>query len=109
MKTCKHCGIELDEIKHSGYQCYPCKNGLERYNMNRIDMVEMHVKQEGKCLLCSKPVTMFTRRKPDSGYIDHNHETREVRGILCHPCNTSLGYIERAKINPDTIKEYLAS
>ena len=32
--------------------------------------------------------------------IDHNHDTGQVRGVLCGHCNNSLG---RLKDNPDTI------
>ena len=34
-------------------------------------------------------------------HTDHCHETGAVRGILCHPCNTSLGQF---KENPERIR-----
>ncbi|QGH75827.1 endonuclease VII [Gordonia phage Syleon] len=37
---------------------------------------------DGKCPIC--------KLRPGR-YIDHNHETGQVRGILCQPCNTALG------------------
>ena len=106
MKSCKHCGIDLLTTKGLGNQCYTCKNGLERYNLTRLDMVKMHEQQNRCCALCDKPVELFTRRETNSGYIDHNHETGEVRSILCHPCNTSLGYIERC-IDLNRLNKYL--
>ena len=103
MKECKHCGIEW---KGRGLACSTCRAGLNRYNMNRLDMIEMHKQQDGKCKLCNKPVTMFERRKGHSGYIDHCHSTNVVRGVLCHPCNTSLGYLEN-NLNLGKLQQYL--
>lgn len=98
MKTCKHCGCNLDDLapnKSIGLQCYTCKNGLDRYSMNRLDMIKLYESQNKCCALCDKPVELFSRRARNSGYIDHCHKTGKIRAILCHPCNTSLGYIER--------------
>ena len=38
--------------------------------------------QEGACLLCGRHTDLV---------IDHDHETGEIRGALCPPCNTGLG------------------
>ena len=42
--------------------------------------------QNGKCGIC------FSELKGDrTTHIDHNHSTGNVRGLLCHHCNTALG------------------
>lgn len=105
MKKCKHCGDELPQNK-KGLACTTCKNGLDRYGMNKIDMISLYESQNKCCALCNKEVELFTRRKGNSGYIDHCHTTGKVRAILCHPCNTALGYIEN-NFSLDQLKEYL--
>lgn len=44
-------------------------------------------KQNGCCAIC------FGQQegKPKDFAIDHNHLTGQVRGLLCNPCNTSIG------------------
>ncbi len=43
--------------------------------------------QGGACLVCN--------RKDIELVIDHNHETNEVRGLLCNPCNMLVGFVEK--------------
>ena len=57
----------------------------KRYGLTRELFESMVAEQRGLCAICD--------RKPDSGplYVDHNHATGKVRGLLCHPCNSMLG------------------
>ena len=105
MKKCKHCGETLLENKR-GLSCTTCKNGIDRYGLNKNDMISLYESQNKRCKLCDKEVELFNRRKGNSGYIDHDHKTGKVRAILCHPCNTSLGYIE-SNLDLERVKSYL--
>jgi len=42
-------------------------------------------KQNGKCAICGG------HTDGDALAVDHNHKTNEVRGLLCHRCNTAIG------------------
>lgn len=42
------------------------------------------MKQQAQCAICGK---VFS----DDEVIDHYHETNELRGLLCTPCNVGIG------------------
>ena len=60
------------------------------YNLTLHQYDEMLLKQNGSCAICetSDPGT-FGRF-----CVDHNHETNEVRGLLCNQCNIGLGALQ---------------
>jgi hypothetical protein len=43
------------------------------------------------CTICGS-----ARRGTGGLCIDHDHETGEVRGCLCHSCNTALGHMKES-------------
>lgn len=45
-----------------------------------------------KCAICGR---LDSGRRTDKGsfLVDHNHETDTVRGLLCYPCNVSIGLL----------------
>lgn len=53
------------------------------YGITRTRYDELVMMQDGKCAICHQVPTKLV--------IDHDHETGLVRGLLCSPCNTSLG------------------
>ena len=60
----------------------------QRYGLT-IEQFEKILKQQGgRCAIChtDKPGSRGT------WFIDHNHETKQIRGLLCLKCNTGLGY-----------------
>ena len=48
--------------------------------------------QDGKCAICKQPETRSVRGVVSDLVVDHNHETKEIRGLLCSQCNRILGY-----------------
>ncbi len=86
-----------------GMACRVCKDGLYRYGLTRIEQVALLEGQDKKCKLCEVELEMFDGRK--GGFVDHNHKTGEVRGILCNRCNTVVGGLENA--NLEKILEYI--
>lgn len=47
--------------------------------------------QGGLCAICGQPETAIRRGAVKPLAVDHDHETRKVRALLCHNCNAALG------------------
>ena len=105
MKKCKKCGEEKpleeynkhpqtkDRLRTDCKQCQAKANAdlnLKRnYGITLEDYDRMLEEQEGKCKICG------TTEPNGKGrfHVDHNHDTQEVRGLLCHNCNRGIGYL----------------
>lgn len=72
---------------------------LKKYGITRDIYDKMVLDQNGECKICKSTLDMskFT-------HVDHDHKTNKVRGILCHSCNTKLGWLEKYK---DQVLKYL--
>jgi hypothetical protein len=54
------------------------------YGINHQEYEAMLAAQGGGCYICQDPEKIGNRRRLQ---VDHNHETGEVRGLLCYRCN----------------------
>ena len=116
MKICSGCEEEktydffVKSLGHKdGYHgvCKPCRNSQRRgkrsespeqqrdYNLKRVyglyqcDIDEIIKFQDNKCAICKGSGDENTH---GTLYVDHCHETGEVRGMVCNQCNTMLGH-----------------
>lgn len=63
------------------------------YNLNAQQYLDMINEQDNCCAICNKPEHRLLKTgdiKPLS--VDHNHNTGEVRALLCNDCNALLGF-----------------
>lgn len=51
---------------------------------------QMFTLQEGKCAGCSRHQSELSKRLA----IDHDHDTGQIRGLLCQNCNRALGLVK---------------
>lgn len=59
------------------------KRWIERtYGLSIEAYIRMVVDQSNACLICQESTRLF---------VDHDHVTGEIRGLLCVRCNTGLG------------------
>jgi hypothetical protein len=63
-----------------------------KYGMEISDYEGLIKKQGGCCAICGhKPID--GAKKENKLYIDHNHKTQRVRGLLCMNCNSAIGHL----------------
>lgn len=93
-KPCRDCGNEKPPHPYNKSYCPDCidRHAIHRANANNqrkraarygltIDQLN-ELLSIGRCEACGSTEKLV---------VDHNHETEEVRGLLCDKCNKSLG------------------
>lgn len=60
---------------------------IEEYN-------SLLIRQNNKCAICGAEVGWSGRRLG----IDHDHDTGEIRGILCQNCNIGIGHLNNVDL-----------
>lgn len=65
-----------------------------RFGISYNEYAQQLQAQGGVCAICKQPETAIDSRtgKARLPAVDHNHETKLVRGLLCSSCNLGLGY-----------------
>lgn len=82
--TCKECARKKDKFNKT----------RRAYGITEKQFQDMYDKQNGKCAVCSADMNFRgeVHEKYQSACIDHDHETNQVRELLCSACNRALGF-----------------
>lgn len=115
-KQCRHCNETKPlDVFHNNKEmkdgkssyCKPCASersaAWKRKNKDRAKNTNLQLKykisleeykavyseQKGLCAICGISESIAPRK---TLFVDHCHISGRVRGLLCHHCNTGLGY-----------------
>ena len=67
------------------------RNNLKaRYNMTIEEYEELRESQDYRCAICDTHESKLNRPL----FVDHNHDTGKVRGLLCLTCNSGIGLLD---------------
>jgi len=70
---------------------YKGKHFLKKFGITLADYQAKLEEQKGVCAICAKPESGTRNGIVRWLNVDHNHETNEVRGLLCTNCNVAVG------------------
>lgn len=106
--SCKVCGAECRR-KFCGSPCrnrdwnsrHPGRNNKARnrpavmrkyrYGIDADLFDRLMSSQAGRCPICEREFD--DARKSTKPHVDHNHETGQIRGLLCGNCNRGVGLL----------------
>lgn len=109
-KTCSICGkkklrsdFHTNSAKKNKYTASYCKKCNKFYRASvKFGVSVKEIKKllkPGRCSVCL--------RKDRILVIDHNHDTGEIRGVLCRQCNSALGLLGDDPVWVSVLLEYM--
>lgn len=75
---------------------------IRELGMTKAAYYSMLDAQDGRCAICNNPPSDNKRLS-----VDHCHSTKVIRGLLCQPCNVSLGLMKDSPANLRAAADYL--
>lgn len=72
------------------------------YGLTRTQFDELLLQSCGRCMSCFQQF-----KQGRAPFVDHNHDTGEVRGLLCQPCNTALGILHECSVKLRQLADYI--
>lgn len=114
-KPCRWCSGEFEPNAPSHLYCsdacsrsaFSDKRLKRDYGISLPDYLQMLDDQNHKCKVCGgEGFSMHTHRDDTVKLVvDHCHDSRTVRGLLCHNCNRALGlFKDKVNVLEEAIK-----
>lgn len=108
---CRKCGSFLRrKRKGSIYEYRRQHHMMKKFGIDLDGFSLLWEVFEGKCAICKNMLTLPTNTRGQSlscAVIDHDHETGNLRGLLCNGCNKGLGLFKDSSSILKLASEYL--
>lgn len=114
-KWCKSCRLgyyqdNLDEMRKKARKCVSKHKESRRdskfksrYGITLSEYNKKREEQNYKCGICETHEDNLKTRL----FVDHNHDTEQVRMLLCQNCNTGIGQFKESIVRLDAAINYL--
>jgi len=101
---CKSCSIKettqyiknhpdkAEKYKKMSYNSYNYVKEIKKnYGISEEEYSSLLKSQDNRCAICGNYETLSRRKRL---CVDHNHSTKQIRGLLCYRCNMGIGYMK---------------
>jgi hypothetical protein len=99
-----------EKVKQQRKKTYEKNKGKrleKKYNLEPGGYEKMLEQQDNKCGICMIQFDVYKAAHNRSFAVDHCHATGKTRGLLCHGCNLSLGYMQDSTTSISNSIQYL--
>lgn len=96
LTQCKCCILEKNRITQAKPKNKQkiWENKLQyRYGITKEDYEYLLTKQKGCCAICGTNNPSSKSKKHKYFSVDHCHQTKKIRGLLCATCNSAIGLL----------------
>ena len=92
--ACKACLADygMDLRLRDANKLHQRKGALRKYGLTLDQYNALLSSQDGKCAICGS--TNSGRMSDKHFCVDHDHQTGQIRGLLCHCCNLAVGHFK---------------
>src|SRR5882762_5639324 len=91
---CRGCTATYQKSKRTDYRGAALRRHAlkKNFGITPAQYDQMFAEQKGRCAICK--VDKSGTEHSAFLCVDHDHETGDVRGLLCHQCNTGIGMLK---------------
>lgn len=126
LKPLSDFGKDKKQSRGYKYSCKECTNKKRRgkyqeenrvrylktkYGITEEYYMQLYAFQKGCCAICGQVGEKRSggNRAKDSTelYVDHDHVSREIRGLLCHKCNVAIGLLNDDPVRIKMAEQYI--
>ncbi len=113
-ETCGVCKISDAngfDTSESIFVCLSCQSTKNKYNITSYQIYKTQIRTILNCQICNTTIShdRLEGQTHPSANIDHDHDTNEIRGVLCFHCNVVEGLINKMPIGATTYAKNLVT